>query len=219
MSVLACLIGAMGILLIMQAKNNRPQWKPANFKPRRSKQVQWPELVDDLASGVRAGLSLPQAMTALVAQVPIEIKPTLEQMLANYRLTGDFHSAMLQFANELNDPSADQFVAALVLASDLGGADFASLLRVLAENLRAQLSLTGEIKARQSWTVNGAKLAISAPWLTVGVLSTRADARESYFSSGGIKLLEACLLVSLCAYWLMNRIGRLPAASRILGPS
>ena len=110
-------------------------------------------------------------------------------------------------------------MAALVLANDLGGAELASLLRVLAENLRTQSALSGEIKARQSWTINGAKLAIAAPWLTVGVLSTRADARATYLSSGGIRLLEICLLVSLVAYWLMKRIGQLPRTSRILGPS
>ncbi len=219
MNVLACLIGAMGILLIMQAKNDLPRWKLPALPKRVSTQVHWPELVDDLASGVRAGLSLPQAMAALVEQVPAEIRPALELMLSNYRSSGDFNTSMLAFANTVNDPAADQFVAALVLASDLGGSELGSLLRVLAESLRTQSALSGEIKARQSWTVNGAKLAIAAPWLTVGVLSTRADARASYLSSGGMRLLEICLLVSLVAYWLMKRIGQLPRAPRILGPS
>ncbi|MEI7442341.1 MAG: type II secretion system F family protein [Actinomycetes bacterium] len=219
MNVLVCLIGAIGILLIMQAKNDSPKWNLPKLQKRISTQVQWPELVDDLASGVRAGLSLPQAMTALFDQVPTEIRPALELMLSNYRLTGDFNTSMLEFANTVKDPVADQFVAALVLANDLGGAELASLLRVLAENLRTQSALSGEIKARQSWTINGAKLAIAAPWLTVGVLSTRADARATYLTSGGIRLLEICLLVSLVAYWLMKRIGQLPRTSRILGPS
>jgi tight adherence protein B len=140
-------------------------------------------------------------------------------MLTNYRATGDFRQSMIQFADALSDPSADHFVAALILAHDVGGADLGSLLRVLAENLRTQASLAGEIRARQSWTVNGAKLAIAAPWLTVFVLSTRADARSTYLSSGGIRLLESCLVVSMLAYWLMKRIGKLPADSRILGES
>jgi tight adherence protein B len=219
MNVLACLIGVIGILLIMQAKNDRPKWKPIKIVRRSVVQVQWPELVDDLASGVRAGLSLPQAMAALVAQVPPEVRPALEQMVASYRANGDFATAMLQFAETVNDPAADHFVAALVLANDLGGSDLGSLLRVLSENLRIEASLAGEIKARQSWTVNGAKLAIAAPWLTVGVLSTRADARATYFSTGGIKLLEICFLISVAAYWLMKRIGQMPRAPRLLGPS
>jgi len=219
MNVLPCLIGVIGILLIMQAKNDRPKWKPIKIVRRSVAQVQWPELVDDLASGVRAGLSLPQAMAALVAQVPPEVRPALEQMLSSYRANGDFAPAMLQFAETVNDPAADHFVAALVLANDLGGSDLGSLLRVLSENLRIEASLAGEIKARQSWTVNGAKLAIAAPWITVCVLSTRADARATYFSTGGIKLLEICFLISVAAYWLMKRIGQMPRAPRLLGPS
>jgi len=219
MNVLACLVGAMGILLIMQAKNGRPKWNLPKLKRTSATLVQWPELVDDLASGVRAGLSLPQAMTALLDQFPTELRPVLEQMLSSYRSTGDFNRAMLEFAENINDPAADYFVAALVLASELGGADLGSLLRVLSENLRTQAALSGEIKARQSWTVNGAKLAIAAPWLTVGVLSTRAEARATYLSSGGIRLLEICLLVSIAAFWLMKRIGQLPTAPRILESS
>jgi len=217
MNVLVCLVAAIGILLIMQAKNDRPKWKLPPVQRKSVSKVQWPDIVDDLSSGVRAGLSLSQAMTALLEQVPAEIKPALEWMIADYRNTGDFTNAMLQFANSLNDPAADQFVAALVLASELGGADLGTLLRVLSENLRTQANLSGEIKARQSWTVNGAKLAIAAPWLTVCVLSTRPDARDTYFSSGGIRLLEICLLVSVGAYWLMMRIGQMPSPARILG--
>ena len=219
MSVLFCLVGAIGVLLIMQAKNDRSKWQMPRIKRRTSIKVQWPELVDDLASGVRAGLSLPQAMAALVVQVPPEIMPAFEQMLADYRSTGDFRKSMIHFADTINEPAADQFVAALVLASELGGTDLGSLLRVLSENLRTHASLTGEIKARQSWTVNGAKLAIAAPWLTVAVLSTRTDARVAYLTTGGIRLLETCLLVSSAAYWLMIRIGRLPDSARILGSS
>jgi len=219
MSVLVCLVGAIGVLLIMQAKNERSKWQIPKIKRRSEIKVQWPELVDDLASGVRAGLSLPQAMAALVTQVPTEIRPAFEQMLADYRSTGNFRKSMIHFADAINEPAADQFVAALILASELGGTDLGSLLRVLSENLRAQSSLTGEIKARQSWTVNGAKLAIAAPWLTVAVLSTRADSRVAYLTAGGIRLLETCLLVSVAAYWLMKKIGQLPAATRILRSS
>lgn len=219
MSVLVCLIGAIGILLIIQSGSGNHGWHLPRFKRSRVIGTKWPELVDDLASSVRAGMSLPQAMAALEPHVTPELKPALEMMLASYRATGDFRKALLQFARAVNDPAADQFVSALILASELGGADLGSLLRVLSENLRTQAALSGEIKARQSWTVNGAKLAVAAPWLTVGVLSTRADARNVYFSSGGIKLLEACLVISIGAYWIMQRVGKLPTEARILEQS
>ena len=219
MSVFACLIGAVGILLMMQSKNSSSGLHLPRFRRRKSINAKWPELVDDLASSIRAGMSLPQAMGALELHGSTDLKPALEQMLTIYRATGDFSKAMRKFAQIVNDPAADRFVVALILASELGGADLGTLLRSLSESLRKQDALSGEIKARQSWTVNGAKLAVAAPWLTVAVLSTRADARDVYSSSGGVRLLEICFGVSVGAYWLMQRIGRLPTDVRILEQS
>jgi tight adherence protein B len=82
--------------------------------------------------------------------------------------------------------------------------------------MREELVLRGEIIARQSWTVNGAKLAVAAPWVTALVLSTRDTAASVYMSASGIRMLAICAFVSVLAYVAMIKIAELPGEKRLL---
>jgi tight adherence protein B len=82
--------------------------------------------------------------------------------------------------------------------------------------MREELVLRGEIVARQSWTVNGAKLAVAAPWVTALVLSTRDTAANVYTSASGIRMLGICAMISVLAYVAMMKIAELPAEKRLL---
>jgi len=115
----------------------------------------------------------------------------------------------------MKDPVVDKFTSALQIAYEVGGTDLGFLLRSLSEVIREDNKIRGEIEARQSWTVNGARLAVAAPWLTVFILSTRQSAANVYFSSQGVKLLTFCAAMSVFAYFAMTQIGKLPTAKRI----
>jgi tight adherence protein B len=82
--------------------------------------------------------------------------------------------------------------------------------------MREEIVLRGEIVARQSWTVNGAKLAVAAPWVTALVLSTRDTAANVYLSVNGIRMLAICAFISVFAYVAMMKIAQLPAEKRLL---
>ncbi len=176
----------------------------------------WPDVVDDLASAIRAGMSLPAALTELAKSGPLVLRPVLGASLVSYHATGDFTGALMELKNEIKDPAADKFVAALVLAHEVGGADLGQVLKTLSEVLRADAKIRGEIVARQSWTINGAKLAVAAPWLTSLVLSTHSEASTAYLSPGGIRILLFCLFTSVIAYATMMRISQLPKEIRVL---
>jgi tight adherence protein B len=135
--------------------------------------------------------------------------------MSRYELTGDFVGALKILRNTLQDPIVDKFTSALQIAYEVGGTDLGLLLRNLSEVIREDNKVRGEISARQSWTINGARLAIAAPWLTVLILSTRQSAAAIYLSSQGIRLLLFCAILSFFAYFLMTRLGQLPVAERI----
>lgn len=175
----------------------------------------WPDAVDDLASSIRAGLSLPQALVNLTRTGPEALRPNLSLAMSRYELTGDFVGALKILRNTLQDPIVDKFTSALQIAYEVGGTDLGLLLRNLSEVIREDNKVRGEISARQSWTINGARLAIAAPWLTVLILSTRQSAAAIYLSSQGIRLLLFCAILSFFAYFLMTRLGQLPVAERI----
>ena len=50
----------------------------------------WPEAVDNLASAVRAGMSLPEGLAALGERGPAELRPPFDRFGTDYRATGRF---------------------------------------------------------------------------------------------------------------------------------
>lgn len=219
MGVILGLVVAAGCLLIAQAlvdPRALPRWRRAPRALRVEPSV-WPDVVDDMSSAIRAGLSLPQAVFALADTGPADLRVLFEKARASYLASGDFPHALRQVRAAAGDPVADKFCAALAIAHQVGGSDLAGVLRTLSEVLRDDIRVRGEIKARQSWTVNGARLAVAAPWVTAVLLSTRSDAARVYASPGGVRVLAVCAAVSLVAYAAMVRIGRLPA-ERVMTP-
>lgn len=185
------------------------------IKIRNDHREIWPDVVDDLSSAIRAGLSLPQAMLLLAESGPIGIRVSFKQAMQRYQVTGDFIGALDLLGAINQDPVCDKFVSALQIAYEVGGTDLGYLLRTLSEVIREDNKLRGEIDARQSWTINGARLAIAAPWVTVLILSTRQSALNVYLSRAGIQLLIFCAVLSLVAYLAMTKIGKLPELKRI----
>jgi len=211
------LLMSLGGLLIWQAISGANNKANLKLVKKQKAFAHWPDVVDDMHSAVRAGLSLPQAVQEIARTGPLEIREIFQIATEQYKHNGDFQKAMLTIGRNVNDPTGDKFVTALIVAQELGGADLGKLLVALAESLRADLAVRGEIKARQSWTVNGARLAVAAPWLTVLILSGHSETRRMYLSASGINLLIFCAVVSVAAYFGMQRIGRLPNESRMLG--
>lgn len=176
----------------------------------------WPEVVDDLASAVRAGLSLAEALSRLGDRGPAELRPAFRAFAEDYRITGRFGESLDALKGRLADPVADRIVEALRIAREVGGTDLGRLLRTLSAFLRDDARTRAELEARQSWTVNGARLAVAAPWLVLALLATRPEAVAAYDTPAGVAVLAAGGAASVVAYRLMVRLGRLPDDPRVL---
>ncbi|MFI2104108.1 type II secretion system F family protein [Isoptericola sp. NPDC019693] len=185
-------------------------------KRRRDLREVWPEVVDHLASGVRAGLSLPEAVAQLSERGPVELREPFARFAADYRATGRFGECLDLLKARLADPVADRIVEALRLTREVGGTDLGRLLRTLSSFLREDARTRGELEARQSWTVNGARLAAAGPWVVLAFLATRPETAQAYNSATGVAVLAAGAGTSALAYWLMRRIGQLPEEGRVL---
>lgn len=195
-----------------------PYWAvSARARSRRtSLREVWPEVVDTLVSGTRAGMSLPEAVSALGEKGPLVVRPEFAAFAADYNATARFELCLDRLKDRFADPVADRIVEALRLAHEVGGVELGTLLRSLARMLREDMRTRGELEARQSWTVNGAKVAVAAPWLVLALLSTRPQAAAAYSSATGALVLVAGAGASVLAYWLMLRLGRLPEEERVL---
>jgi tight adherence protein B len=176
----------------------------------------WPEAVDNLASGVRAGLALPEALAQLGARGPEPLRPAFRAFGEDYRATGRFAPALDALKDRLADPVADRIVEALRVTREVGGSDLGRLLRTLSAFLREDARTRAELEARQSWTVNAARLAVAAPWAVLALLATRPEAVAAYNRPAGVVVLAGGAVVSVVAYRVMVRIGRLPEEVRVL---
>ena len=176
----------------------------------------WPEAVDNLASGVRAGLSLPEALSQLGVRGPVQLRSAFGRYGEDYRATGRFGDSLDTLKSNLADPVGDRVVEALRLAREVGGTDLGRLLRTLSGFLREDARTRSELETRQGWTVNAARLALAAPWLLLLLLSTQPAAVQAYNTPAGTAVLLLGGGVSFAAYRAMLRIARLPTERRVL---
>ncbi|RDV09855.1 type II secretion system protein F [Arthrobacter sp. RT-1] len=176
----------------------------------------WPDVVDHLRSAIRAGLPLPEALIQLGDKGPEELRPAFREFGADYRAGGHFDGSLNKLKHKLADPVADRIVEALRLTREVGGSDLGKLLGTLAEFLRESARTRSELEARQSWTVNAARLAVAAPWIVMVLLATRPEAVQAYNTPMGAAVLLGGLVVSLICYSTMLRIGALPQDERVL---
>jgi tight adherence protein B len=176
----------------------------------------WPEAVDNLASGVRAGLSLPEALAQLGVRGPEQLRSPFRRFGEDYRATGRFGESLDTLKRALADPVGDRVIESLRMAREVGGTDLGRLLRTLSAFLREDARTRAELETRQGWTVNAARLALAAPWVLLLLLSTRPSAVSAYNTTAGGVVLVVGGAVSFAAYRVMLRIARLPTERRVL---
>jgi tight adherence protein B len=176
----------------------------------------WPDVVDNLASAVRAGLSLPEAIAQIALRGPEQLRPAFARFAADHRATGRFGECLDRLKESLADPTADRIIESIRVAREVGGTDLGRLLRTLSSFLREDARTRAELETRQGWTINAARLGLAAPWIVVGLLSLRPETVTAYDSAAGVAVLAVGAAVSFAAYRVMLRIARLPTEERVL---
>ncbi len=186
------------------------------FKRLADLRAVWPEVVDNLVSAVRAGLSLPEALSGLAIRGPEVLREPFAEFAARYRSSGRFMGCLDALKDDLADPVADRIIETLRVAREVGGTDLGRVLRTLGTFLREDARVRAELETRQGWTVNAARLAVAAPWAVLLLLATQQTTLVAYDTPVGTGLLIGGGVVCVFAYRLMLRIGRLPDEPRVL---
>ncbi|TCM45273.1 type II secretion system F family protein [Kribbella sp. VKM Ac-2568] len=176
----------------------------------------WPDVVDNIASAVRAGLSLSEALAQVGERGPLPLREPFRRFGADYASTGRFADSLDRLKARLADPVGDRVIEALRIAREVGGGDLGRLLRSLSSFLRDDARTRSELESRQSWSVNGARVAVAAPWLVLAMLSFQGDVIQRYNSPVGALIIGIGAVVCVVAYRVMLRIGRLPEPERVL---
>lgn len=181
---------------------------------RRAARAAWPDLVDHLLAGLRAGMPLGEAIASLAHAGPAELRGGFAAFDRALRLRGALGPALDELKGALADPVADRLVETLRVAREVGGTELPGVLRALSSALRQEAAARAEAEARQSWVVAAARLGVVAPWVVLAVLATRPEAAGVYASPGGTALILAGFALTALAYRLMLLVGRLPEERR-----
>lgn len=176
----------------------------------------WPDAIATLIAAVRAGVSLPEACSALVERGPEELRDGWIAFTSSYRASARFSTGLLSVRAALADPVADRVVASLLLAHEVGGSDLVRVLRTLGDFVREDMRVRREIEARWSWTVTAARVAAGAPWVVLLLMSTQPEGAAAYNSRAGVITIAAGTGATLIGYRLMLRAARLPEERRLV---
>ncbi|QRV01686.1 type II secretion system F family protein [Arcanobacterium phocisimile] len=181
----------------------------------RAQHEAWPDVLDDVVASLRAGLSVSQSLAKVGERGPEMMRGPFARCAQATRAHGRVDLALDQLKEEFNDALADRVLEAMRVSHELGGRDLAGMLSRLASVVREDNRARGELLARQSWTVNGARMAAAAPWALLAMFATRPGTIEAFSSPGGALVLSFGAVVTVIAYALMIKLGELTPDSRI----
>ena len=175
----------------------------------------WPEILDHVISGLQSGLSLAETLVALGTRGPIKSRSIFLLFSEKLRNGTDFGQALNELKEAFNDGTADQVCEVLEFARVSGSRDTSLTLRTLSNFIRRDLALRAEISAKHSWVKNSAALAAVAPWILLLLLATQANTLRAYTSGAGLTILIIGALLTVVAYFWMEKVGKLSETPRI----
>ena len=169
----------------------KPKWRPVTESRLRA------ELCDGrLILAGKSDLTLGAADGLRAGKVIIDFK------------TGGFAPV------HLDDLRFYALIETLRMARQVGGTELTTVLRALSSSVRADAALRAEVEARQSWVRGAAVLGVTAPWVILGLLALRPEGAQAYGSPEGVVLIVVGAVMSVVAYRVMIRLGRLPEPRR-----
>lgn len=208
LALLAGLAGAVAPVMFLRGRR---------LRLRRLRRQLWPDVCDLLIASIRVGLSLPDAVASLAESAPTMLRPAFVVFATDLRASGRFETSLDRLKSTLADPIGDRIAETLRMARQVGGTELISVLRALSSSVRADAALRGEVEARQSWIRGAAVLGAVAPWVILGLLVLRPEGAAAYGTPEGVLVICVGATVSVVAFQIMVRIGRLPEPRRWFG--
>lgn len=170
-----------------------------------------PDTLDAVARSLRSGAVLHEAVAEAAEASPGRLREDLRRAVDE---TGDgvpLVAALEAWAARCPTAGVRLAVAALALSAEAGGAA-ARAVDGVAETLRANLAVQGEVRAQSSQARMSALVIAAAP-LAFGALAAGTDGRTAAFllrTPVGLSCLAAGLALDGVAAWWMHRVTAVP---------
>lgn len=175
----------------------------------------WTESLRDTIAGA---VGLEQAIPSSVDATPTVLRPPLNLLVDRLRIREPLPDALLAFAEDLDDPSADTVVAALVLNARLRGPGLRDVLTALAISTREELDMRRRVEASRRSVRRSVRLILAIVLSVAGAMTLLNGAYVASYDGvlGQFVLLLVSLLFLFGLLWL-RRLARPSQVERILG--
>ncbi|WP_432893144.1 type II secretion system F family protein [Kribbella sp. CA-245084] len=174
----------------------------------------WTEALRDTIAGA---VGLEQAIPATAVNAAPAIKPSLNLLVDRLRIREPLPSALMRFADDLNDPSADLIVAALVLNARLRGPGLREVLSALADSAREELDVRRKVAAERRSTRRSVQVVVAITLImAAGLVLFNPTYMAPYRSFIGQAVLTVVIgLYALGLLWL-RRLAKIEVPERFL---
>ncbi|WP_250213602.1 type II secretion system F family protein [Acrocarpospora catenulata] len=176
----------------------------------------WTESLRDTIAGA-AGLE--QAIPVSIRAAAPSLRPHLRALVDRMHTRMALGDALRMFADELDDPSADLVVAALVLNSKLRGPGLRDVLSALALSAREELDMRRRVEAERRATRRSVQIVVGTALAFAAFL---VIFNRSYVAEYNTLLGQAVLVVVAglfgAGFAWMRRLARFDKPARILAP-
>jgi len=185
------------------------------IKIQDQKMRQWTLLIDDLTSGVRAGLTISEALAQALQNCEEPLRLDFQEAILEMNRSGQVSKVISILKNQITDTVGVATLKLLQVVIKTGANDLATSLSILSNSSRENHNLIQELKAKQSWVLNGARISVISPWLVLLALWTQESVRNAYQNLIGQLILILVAAVGLFGYLVMKRIGRIEVFRRV----
>lgn len=174
----------------------------------------WTESLRDTIAGA---VGLEQAIPATAYAAAPSIRPQLQLLVDRLRVRTPLPVALRRLADDLDDPSADLIVAALVLNAKLRGPGLRQVLSSLADSARAELEMRQRVTAARAATRRSSQIVII---FSIFVIAAITFLSPNFVEPYGSPLGQVVLLVVVACFaggflW-MKRLSGIDTPARFL---
>ncbi|MGW7007656.1 type II secretion system F family protein [Streptomyces sp. NPDC054933] len=174
----------------------------------------WTESLRDTIAGA---VGLEQAIPASARAAAPALRPHLDALVDRLRSRTPLPDALHHLADDLDDPSADIVVAALILNARLRGPGLREVLGALAKSAREEVDMRQRVMAQRASTRRSVQIVIGVSVAFVlGLAVFNRDFVKPYGTPAG-QLVLACVCGLFAAgFWWLRKLSRIETPDRFL---
>lgn len=174
----------------------------------------WTESLRDTIAGA---VGLEQAIPATVYAASPAIQGELRLLVDRLRVRVPLATALHRLADDLDDPSADMVVAALILNARLRGPGLRQVLTSLSESARAEVEMRQRVSAGRSATRRSSQVVMVFSLLVIGGLTLFNPTYVEPFGTPTGQLVLAAVVACFAGGFLwMKRLSGIDTPARFL---